>query len=169
MRRVLGLATGLVLASTALVPAASAAPVPAAAGAGRAGAACRTDAGKCGRDPLIAIAVKVRATPAARPGGKVTYVIDYSQTWTPSFAPYWGALWVGGRFPKGRAARSAPRSTTRRADAWPSCPAAGTPTASGATPTARCRIRDGSSCPPACPPRRRAPSRPGSGSTASNR
>ncbi|GAA3447083.1 hypothetical protein [Planomonospora venezuelensis] len=99
MRRVLGLATGLALTSTALVPAAPAAAAP--PGAAYSAAACRTAAVECERDPLIAVAVKVRATPAARPGGKVTYVVDYSQTWTPSFAPYWGAFWVGGRFPAG--------------------------------------------------------------------
>ncbi|WP_068923878.1 hypothetical protein [Planobispora rosea] len=99
MRRVLGPVTGLVaglaLVSAAPAPAAAAQAVPVSA------AACRTDTAECGRDPLISIAVKVRATPAVRPGGRVTYVIDYSQTWTPSFAPYRGAFWVGGRFPEG--------------------------------------------------------------------
>ncbi|GII02016.1 hypothetical protein [Planobispora takensis] len=83
MRRVLGLTAGLALTLTGLAPAVPVAAAPVSA------------------DPLISIAVKVRATPTARPGGKVTYVIDYSQTWTPSFAPYWGAFWVGGRFPAG--------------------------------------------------------------------
>ncbi|GIH94787.1 hypothetical protein ACFFMN_24165 [Planobispora siamensis] len=87
MRRVLGLTAGLALAFTALAPAAPAATASAPASAPA--------------DPLISIAVKVRATPLARPGGRVTYVIDYAQTWTPSFAPYWGAFWVGGRFPAG--------------------------------------------------------------------
>ncbi|MBG0833206.1 hypothetical protein HS041_36500 [Planomonospora sp. ID67723] len=99
MRRVLGLAAGLLLTSTALAPVAPAAAAP--AGTARDAAACRTAAGKCERDPFIGITVKVRATPVARAGGKVTYVVDYSQVWTPSFAPYWGAFWVGGRFPAG--------------------------------------------------------------------
>jgi hypothetical protein len=90
VRRVLGLAAGLALIGAALSP-----PAPAQA-------TCTVAAvKKCQGHPLIDIDVAVRATPHAHPGGRVTYVLNYSMTWTPSFAPYWGAFWVGGRFPKG--------------------------------------------------------------------
>jgi hypothetical protein len=90
VRRVLGLAAGLALIGAALLP-----PVPAQA-------TCSTAVvKKCHGAPLIDVDVAVRATPGAHPGGRVTYVLNYSMAWTPSFAPYWGAFWVGGRFPKG--------------------------------------------------------------------
>ncbi|ACZ89061.1 hypothetical protein [Streptosporangium roseum] len=89
MRRVLGIAAGLALIAAALSPITPAE------------ASCLDAAKKCGRDALIAIDVKAKGTPRAHPGGRVTYVLDYSMTWTPSFAPYWGSFWVGGKFPRG--------------------------------------------------------------------
>ncbi|GAA4230370.1 hypothetical protein FHR32_007015 [Streptosporangium album] len=89
MRRALGISVGLALIAAALSP------------IGPAEATCLNTVRKCGRDALIAIDVVAKGTPHASPGGRVTYVLDYSMTWTPSFAPYWGSFWVGGRFPQG--------------------------------------------------------------------
>ncbi|MFF0308562.1 hypothetical protein ACFYSC_14090 [Streptosporangium sp. NPDC004379] len=96
MRRALGLAAGLTLVATALSPASSA------------DAGCLS-ARKCEREALIAFDLTVRGASRAAPGREVTYVLDYSTTWTPSFAPYWGYQWVGGSFPKG--ARGPSRAT----------------------------------------------------------
>ncbi|MGV9775483.1 hypothetical protein [Streptosporangium sp. NPDC003464] len=108
--RVFGVAVGLALIAAALSPVA---PVE---------AACLGAVKKCGRDALIAIDVRAKGTPRAHPGGQVTYVLDYSMTRTPSFAPYWGSYWVGGRFPRG--ARGPARAvlfdgTGRRLAAFP--------------------------------------------------
>ncbi|MER5643307.1 hypothetical protein [Streptosporangium sp. NPDC002524] len=89
MRRVIGIATGLVLIAAAL------SPLP------QAQASCVTAARKCQGAPLIGIEVTGGAVPVPASGGRISYTLDYSMTWTPSFAPYWGAFWVGGRFPKG--------------------------------------------------------------------
>ncbi|MGV9600621.1 hypothetical protein ACWDR1_28555 [Streptosporangium sandarakinum] len=88
MRRALGLAAGLTLVATALSPAS-----PADAGC--------LSARKCEREALIVFDLTVRGASRAAPGREITYVLDYSTTWTPSFAPYWGSYWVGGSFPKG--------------------------------------------------------------------
>ncbi|WP_326823889.1 hypothetical protein [Streptosporangium sp. NBC_01756] len=89
MRRALGIAVGLVLIAAALSP------------IGPAEATCLATVKKCGRDALVAVDVVAKGTPQASPGGRVTYVLDYAMTWTPSFAPYWGSFWVGGSFPRG--------------------------------------------------------------------
>ncbi|MFF3442570.1 hypothetical protein [Streptosporangium sp. NPDC002721] len=89
MRRALGIAAGLALIAAAL------SPLP------QAQASCVTEARKCQGKPLIGIEVTAGAVPRPDSAGRVSYTIDYSMTWTPSFAPYWGAFWVGGRFPEG--------------------------------------------------------------------
>jgi len=88
MRRALGIAAGLALIGAALFP------PPASAG-------CLTEARKCQGGPLIDIKLTAGTLPRTTGGGQVSYVLDYSMSWTPSFAPYWGAFWVGGRFPAG--------------------------------------------------------------------
>jgi hypothetical protein len=89
MRRALGIAAGLVLIAAAL------SPLP------QAQASCVTAARKCQGEPLIGIELAAGAVPRPDAGGRVSYTLDYSMNWTPSFAPYWGTFWVGGRFPKG--------------------------------------------------------------------
>ncbi|WP_436757323.1 hypothetical protein [Streptosporangium sp. V21-05] len=89
MRRVLGIAAGLALIAAAL------SPLP------QAQASCVNAAKKCQGAPLIGIEVTGGAVPHPDSTGRVSYTLDYSMTWTPSFAPYWGAFWVGGRFPEG--------------------------------------------------------------------
>lgn len=89
MRRVLGITAGLALIAAAL------SPLP------QAQASCVTAARKCQGAPLIGIEVTGGAVPGPDSKGRISYTLDYSMTWTPSFAPYWGAFWVGGRFPKG--------------------------------------------------------------------
>ncbi|MER5627581.1 hypothetical protein ABT061_41830 [Streptosporangium sp. NPDC002544] len=90
MRHALGIAAGLALIAVAL------SPLP------HAQASCVSVTRKCQAEPLIDIKVAARATPPAAPSGQVSYTLDYSMTLTPSFAPYWGTFWVGGRFPAGR-------------------------------------------------------------------
>ncbi|WP_329083546.1 MULTISPECIES: hypothetical protein [unclassified Streptosporangium] len=89
MRRALGIAAGLALIAAAL------SPLP------QAQASCVTAAGKCQEKPLIGVELTAGAVPRPDSSGRVSYTLNYSMTWTPSFAPYWGAFWVGGRFPKG--------------------------------------------------------------------
>ncbi len=89
MRRALGVAAGLALIAAAL------SPLP------QAQASCVTAARKCQGEPLIGIELTAGAAPRPDSQGRVSYALDYSMTWTPSFAPYWGAFWVGGRFPEG--------------------------------------------------------------------
>ncbi|MFI6511118.1 hypothetical protein ACIBCT_26220 [Streptosporangium sp. NPDC050855] len=88
MRRALGIVAGLVLVAAALVPP-------------QAQASCVTAAKKCRGEPLIGIELVAGAVPRAGDGGRVSYTLDYAMTLTPSFAPYWGDFWVGGRFPRG--------------------------------------------------------------------
>ncbi|MGC5010437.1 hypothetical protein ACLQ2R_06690 [Streptosporangium sp. DT93] len=88
MRRALGIAVGLVLVAAALTPP-------------QAQASCVTEAKKCGGKPLIGIEVAAKAVPRATGSRRISYTLDYTMTPTPSFAPYWGDFWVGGRFPRG--------------------------------------------------------------------
>ncbi|MEU8380380.1 hypothetical protein [Streptosporangium sp. NPDC048865] len=89
MRRALGIAVGLLLIAAAL------SPLP------QAQASCVTAARKCQAKPLIGIEVTAGAVTRPDAAGRVSYTLDYSMTQTPSFVPYWGAFWVGGRFPEG--------------------------------------------------------------------
>ncbi|GAA2863448.1 hypothetical protein GCM10010517_22500 [Streptosporangium fragile] len=88
MRRVLGIVASLALIAASLIP-------PTTAEAACLVAAAR----KCPGQPLIDI--DVTAGSASRADGRIVYTLGYSMTWTPSFAPYWGVFWVGGRFPAG--------------------------------------------------------------------
>ncbi|MEU4835866.1 hypothetical protein [Streptosporangium sp. NPDC023615] len=88
MRRALGIAVGLVLVAAALTPP-------------QAQASCVTEARKCRGGPLIDIEVAAKAVPHAPGSGRISYTLDYTMALTPSFAPYWGDFWVGGRFPRG--------------------------------------------------------------------
>ncbi|MBB2911499.1 hypothetical protein FHS43_002772 [Streptosporangium becharense] len=88
MHRALGFVASLVLIAAALVPPSTAQ------------AACLVaSVKKCDGKPMIDIDVTAKSV--LRSGGRIAYTLDYTMTSTPSFAPYWGTFWVGGRFPAG--------------------------------------------------------------------